>query len=115
MERRTSPAVRGNQNRPQHEYNLIKDLFVGMENFVVLSRVLFVFPVKNFINKKGVESSLLNIMVGDKSGTIECTMFGEMVQRFEGRFKEDQVFELANAAVSEGNYLGSRYTKLTIN
>jgi ssDNA-binding replication factor A large subunit len=107
--------VRGNQNRPQHEYNYIKDLFIGMENFVLLVRVIFVFPVKTFINKKGVESCLLNILVGDKSGTIECTMFGELVQRFEGRLKEDQIFELANAAVSEGNYLGNRYNKLIIN
>ena len=107
--------MRGNQNRPQHEHNYIKDLFIGMENFVLLVRVIFVFPVKTFINKKGVESCLLNILVGDKSGTIECTMFGELVQRFEGRLKEDQIFELANAAVSEGNYLGNRYNKLIIN
>ena len=76
VERKSSPVVRGNQNRHANEYNLIKDLFMGMENFVLLVRILFVFPVKNFINKKGVESCLLNILVGDKSGTIECTMFG---------------------------------------
>jgi ssDNA-binding replication factor A large subunit len=63
-----------------------------MENWNILVRVLFVYPVKNFINKKGVESSLLKITVGDHSGTIECTMFGETAQRFEGKFKEDQLY-----------------------
>ncbi len=53
-----------------------------MNNWVILIRVLFVKPIKNFINKKGVESSLLNIEIGDNSGTIECTMFGEVAQRF---------------------------------
>jgi len=63
-----------------------------MENWTILVRVLFVYPIKTFINKKGVESSLLKITVGDSSGTIECTMFGEAAQRFEGKFKEDQLY-----------------------
>jgi len=58
---------------------------------------------------------LMNMLVGDKTGTIECTMFGEMVQRFEGKFKEDQVFELANAVVGESNFMNNRYKKITIN
>jgi len=54
-------GMRGNQRRPTSEYNLIKDLFVGIENWTILGRVLFVYPVKTFINKKGVESSILKI------------------------------------------------------
>ena len=46
-----------------------------MENLAILVRVLFVSPPKTFINKRGVESSLQSIEVGDKSGCIECTMF----------------------------------------
>ena len=80
---KASPVSRGNQKRPNSEYNSVRDLFVGMENFVVLVRVLFVHPMKNFINKKGVESQLFSIEVGDHSGaTIDCTMFGETAQRF---------------------------------
>jgi ssDNA-binding replication factor A large subunit len=71
-----------------------------MENFVILGRVLFVNPTRTFINKRGVESAISSIEIGDKSGTIECTMFGELAQRFEGKFKEDQVYEIANAQVT---------------
>ena len=86
-----------------------------MENWAILVRVLFVYPMKSFINKKGVESSVLKITVGDSSGTMECTMFGETAQRFEGKFKEDQVYEISNGIVAESNYMGKRELKITIN
>ena len=84
--------MKGNQKRPFNEFNLIKDLYLGMENFVIQVRVLFVFPMKTFINKKGVESSLRSIEVGDKSGTIDCTMFGDVAQKFDGKLIEDNVY-----------------------
>jgi hypothetical protein len=114
-EPRESSVTKGNQKRPGNEYNRIKELFVGMENFVLLVRVLFVNPVKNYINKRGVESTLQSIEVGDESGTIECTMFGEVAQKFEGKFKEDQIFEIANASVSENTYMGQHTLRMIIN
>lgn len=42
-------------------------------------------------------------------------MFGEVAQRFENSFKEDQVYELANASVVENTYMGNHELKLTIN
>jgi len=38
--------------------------------------MLFVSPVKQIMTKKGTESSIMSVDVGDRSGTIECTMFG---------------------------------------
>ena len=68
--------------------NKIKFLF----KWSIQVRVLFVFPMKTFINKKGVESFLKNIEIGDKSGTIECTMFGDVAQKFDGKLIEDNVY-----------------------
>ena len=106
--------VRGNQKKPVHEYNEIKNLFPGMENFVLLGRVLFVNKMKTFINKKGVESSLLSIEIGDKSGTIECTMFGDTAQKFEGNFVEDNIYEISNATIVENIYKGLHTLRVTI-
>lgn len=49
---------------------------------MLLARVLFINPVKTFINKRGVESKLMSMEIADRSGVMECTMFSEAVDRF---------------------------------
>lgn len=86
-ERKSESMAKGQQRKPNSEYSDIKSLYIGMENWVVLARVIFVSPLKQIMTKKGTESSVLTIEIGDKSGTIECNMFRESAQRFEGTFK----------------------------
>jgi len=44
---------KGQQRKPNQEYTDIKSLYTGMENWVVLVRVLFVTPVRQIMTKKG--------------------------------------------------------------
>jgi hypothetical protein len=41
-----------------------------MDNWSILGRIISMNPVRNFINKKGVESSVLGFEIGDRSGMI---------------------------------------------
>ena len=79
-----------------------------------MARVIFINPAKSFVNKRGAESELKNIEIADRSGMIECTMFGETVHKFEGVFIEDQVYEISNVTVTENTFLGKTTIKITI-
>lgn len=61
-----------------------------------------------------MESSLLAFEIGDRSGVIECNIFGEAAGKFENILKEDQVYEIANGAVNENSYLGSHKLKINL-
>jgi hypothetical protein len=41
-----------------------------MENWTILVRVISLNPLRSFVSKKGVESSLLSFEIGDASGVI---------------------------------------------
>jgi hypothetical protein len=58
-----------------------------MDNWSILGRIISMNPVRNFINKKGVESSVLGFEIGDRSGMIECNVFGENAARLAGTIK----------------------------
>lgn len=49
---------------------------------MILGRIISLNPLKTYINKKGVETSLLVFEIGDKSGVIECNIFGESATKF---------------------------------
>jgi hypothetical protein len=85
-----------------------------MENWVILGRIISISPLRSFISKKGAESSLLSFDIGDRSGVIECTVYGEPAQRYSGTLKEDQIYEIANGFVSESSYLGQHKLKVTV-
>ena len=61
-----------------------------------------------------MESSLLAFEIGDRSGVIECNIFGEAAGKFENILKEDQVYEIANGVVNENSYLGSHKLKINL-
>lgn len=54
-----------------------------MENFKIYARLIFLWPIKVFTNKKGNQSEILNLQFGDDTGSIMCTVFGDNASRFE--------------------------------
>lgn len=72
----------GRQKRPISEYTEIASLYVGIENWIILGRIISLNPLKTYINKKGAETSLLVFEIGDRSGVIECNIFGEPAGKF---------------------------------
>jgi hypothetical protein len=55
--KREEPKPESLASRPKKassEYTDIRSLYVGMDNWVVLGRIIAISPIKNFINKKGV-------------------------------------------------------------
>lgn len=83
-----------------------------MENFRIVARLLFIWPIKTFMNKKGVQSELLNMEFADETGAIMCTVFGESSNRYCNLI-EDSIYSIEGATVVESAYRGVNETKLT--
>ena len=58
---------------------------------------------------------MMSLEVGDKSGNIDCTVFGDMAERLSGTLSEDQIYEIKDGYVNENTYLGKSSLRLTIN
>lgn len=55
---------------------------MGIENWTIMIRVLFVSPLKTIMTKKGKEQTLMVIDVIDHSGMIQCNLYGETAIKF---------------------------------
>lgn len=65
-----------------------------MDNWVVMARVLSISQLKQIVTKKGKDSSILTVTIGDKSGTIDCVMYNEVANKFEQVLAVDEIYEI---------------------
>ena len=92
--RRQGSDAKGKQSKAATPFTQVKQLYVGLQDWTIRVRVMFINPCRTFINKKGMESTMLTLEVGDKTGNIDCTVCGDMAQRLDGTMKEDQIYEI---------------------
>ncbi|MBI2664028.1 hypothetical protein HYX10_01660 [Candidatus Woesearchaeota archaeon] len=77
----------------------IKDIMVGMQNLEVLTKVLAVFPVRQF-NSNGRQGQVGSAVLGDETGTIRAVFWNEQANKLEFLSKGD-VLKLKGVYVKE--------------
>ncbi len=78
----------------------IKDLFGGLNSIRLKVKVLKIFPINTFKKEDG-EGRVMNILVGDETGTARLVLWNEQIDDF--KFKEGSSIEIINAYTKERN------------
>eukprot|EP01127_Copromyxa_protea_P001929 TRINITY_DN11830_c0_g1_i1.p1 TRINITY_DN11830_c0_g1~~TRINITY_DN11830_c0_g1_i1.p1 ORF type:complete len:455 (-),score=75.70 TRINITY_DN11830_c0_g1_i1:51-1415(-) len=71
-------------------------------NATIKARVAFRSAVRTYTNQKG-EGKLFHVELVDSSGEIKCTMFNDVVDKFEPLLQLDKIFYISKASIKAAN------------
>jgi replication factor A1 len=93
----------------------IGDLVFGLNNVSVVGRVVFVYPLRGYTRKNGVESQFARLIVADKTGVLRVLLWDDKaVLVRDGKVKRGQIVRVLHGYVREAwdgqleLHLGSR-------
>lgn len=79
----------------------IADLKAGDHDISLIGRVKRVSNVKKFVNRKGREGKLANLLIADESGEIRVVLWTENIKLLK-KFKEGDVIKIDNVEIKQG-------------
>ncbi len=92
------------ENKPltedSQEYK-IADLKTGNHNVSLIGRVKGISNVKKFVNRKGREGKLANLLVADDTGEIRVVLWTENIKLLK-KFQEGDVIRIKGAEIKQG-------------
>lgn len=91
------------ENKPlaeSKEYK-ISDLKTGNHNVSFIGRVKAISNVKKFVNRKGREGKLANILIADETGEIRVVLWTENIKLLK-KFQEGDVLKINGAEIKQG-------------
>lgn len=92
------------ENKPLSENSpllKISELKTGNHNISVIGRVKRISNVKKFVNRKGREGKLANLLIADDTGEIRVVMWTENIKLLK-KFKEGDVIKINNVEIKQG-------------
>ena len=91
------------ENKPLNESKEFKisDLKTGNHNVSFIGRVKAISNVKKFVNRKGREGKLANILIADETGEIRVVMWTENIKLLK-KFQEGDVLKINGAEIKQG-------------
>jgi replication factor A1 len=79
----------------------ISDIKTGNHNISLIGRVKRISNVKKFVNRKGREGKLANILLADDTGEIRVVMWTENIKLLK-KFEEGDVIKINNVEIKQG-------------
>ena len=92
------------ENKPLSENSpvlKIADLKTGNHNISLIGRVKSISNVKKFVNRKGREGKLANLIIADDTGEIRVVLWTENIKLLK-KFKEGDVIKITGVEVKQG-------------
>lgn len=91
------------ENKPLNESKeyKISDLKTGNHNVSFIGRVKAISNVKKFVNRKGREGKLANILIADETGEIRVVLWTENIKLLK-KFQEGDVLKINGAEIKQG-------------
>ncbi len=92
------------ENKPLSENSpvlKISDLKTGNHNISLIGRVKRISNTKKFINRKGREGKLANLLIEDDTGEIRVVMWTENIKLLK-KFNEGDVIKIKNVEIKQG-------------
>ena len=88
----------------------IDELLSGMKKVNIVGKVLNLFPVRSYTNKKGEESKVANFILADETSNIKTVLWDtnhiDLIEK--GQIKEGSVVEINNGSIrADEIHLGS--------
>lgn len=92
------------ENKPLSENSpvlKIADLKTGNHNISFIGRIKRISNVKKFVNRKGREGKLANLLIADDTGEIRVVMWTENIKLLK-KFKEGDAVKIAGVEIKQG-------------
>ncbi len=94
----------------ENEQLKIDELLPGMRKVNVVGKIINLFPVRSYKNKKGEDSKVANLVIADESSNIKAVLWDtnhiELIEK--GEVIEGSVVEISNASMRDNElHLGS--------
>lgn len=94
----------------EEEFLKINELLPGMRKVNVVGKIIALFPVRSYKNKKGEDSKVANLVIADDVSNIKVVLWDtnhiSLIE--DGSLKEDSVVEITNASMRDNElHLGS--------
>ena len=78
----------------------IKDVLAGMRNIEVVGKVTNIFNVSEFQRQDGTPSKVGAMILGDETGTLRVTLWGEQADNLK-KIKQDDIVKIVSAYAKE--------------